>query len=257
MRLDKARGGCDRQVMIEAAHALLTARRTGERLRALPGAPASMDEAVAIQRAVQDGLGPIGGWKVGSPTPDGPISCSPLPASGIGSGAPRHGFIEAEIAVVLARDLPVRDAPYTDPEIMAAIASAHPAVEVLASRFASDPDPLSGLADAGGHAGLVLGPAIAGWADVDYDSEAVEVRVGGIVVKSGRGNPGGPMLRLLRWMADTGARWDGGLRAGQVITTGSWTGKDWVAPDQAATVAFSRCGTVPLTPPPPSGVRPG
>ncbi len=232
--------------MNAASHALLTARRTGERLAALPGAPVSMAEAVAIQRMVQQALGPIGGWKVGSPTPEGAINCSPLPASGIGPGAQRHGFIEAEIAVVLAHDLLPRNAPYTDTEVLAAIASAHPAIEVLDSRFASDPDPWSGLADAGGHAGLVLGPAIEGWAESDLANETVEVSVDGTVVKRGHGNPGGPMLRLLRWMADTGARWDGGLRAGQVVTTGSWTGKDRVGVGQVAKVAFAGSGAVGL-----------
>ena len=246
MRLDKAQGECERQEMNISAHALLTARQTGERLQALPDAPASMADAVLIQQAVQQALGPIGGWKVGSPGPDGPITCSPLPASGIGAGAPQHGFIEGEIAVVLAHDLPVREAPYLDAEIFAAIGSAHPAIEVLDSRFASDPDPWSGLADAGGHAGLVLGPAIENWADVDFETETVAVFVDGAVVKRGMGNPSGPMLRLLRWMVETGACWDGGLRAGQVITTGSWTGKDLVVPGQAARVTFTTCGTIAL-----------
>ena len=243
---------------MDAADALLTARRSGKRLTALLDAPATVEAAVVIQRRVQQELGPIGGWKVGSPSPDGPITCSPLPKSGIGDGAPRHGYIEAEIAVVLGQDLPARNEPYTEAEVRAAIASAHPAIEVLDSRFAADPDALSALADAGGHAGLVLGPAIGGWTAVDNANERVEVVVGGSVVKHGHGNPGGPMLRLLLWMADTGARWDGGLRAGQVITTGSWTGKDKVRPGEAAMVTFARCGTVSLTPPlPPSDVTPG
>ena len=211
-----------------------------------------------IQRRVQQELGPIGGWKVGSPSPDGPITCSPLPESGLGDGAPRHGYIEGEIAVVLGQDLPARDEPYTEAEVRAAIASAHPAIEVLDSRFAADPEALSALADAGGHVGLVLGPAIDGWTAVDNANERVEVVVGGSVVKHGHGNPGGPMLRLLLWMADTGARWDGGLRAGQVVTTGSWTGKDRVWPGEAAMVTFARGGMVALTPPlPPSDAPPG
>lgn len=236
---------------MDAADALLTARRTGTRLTALPDAPATVEAAVVIQRRVQHALGPIGGWKVGSPSPDGPITCSPLPKSSIGDGAPRHGYIEAEIAVVLGQNLPARNEPYTEAEVRAAIASAHPAIEVLDSRFAADPDALSGLADASGHAGLVLGPAIEDWAAVDTAHERVEVVVGGSVVKHGHGNPGGPMLRLLLWMANTGARWDGGLRAGQVVTTGSWTGKDRVRPGELAMVTFARGGTASLTPPQP------
>lgn len=228
------------------AELLLTARRTGVRLDRLPTAPSSMEEAVLVQRAVMAALGPVGGWKVGAPTPDGPPNCAPLPAAGIGTGAARAGFVEAEFAVVLGHDLPAREAPYLDGEIMAAIASAHPAIEVLASRFAIEPDVWSGVADSGGHAGLVLGDAIPAWAEIDFEVETVELRVAGSVVKTGQGNPGGPMLRLVRWLADTGARWDGGLRAGQVVTTGSWTGKDPVQPGQAVEARFEQCGVVRL-----------
>lgn len=231
----------------DPAAALLAARRDGVRLDQLPGAPTSMAEAVAIQQAVLAGLGQtVGGWKVGAPGPDQPPNCSPLPASGVGDGCPRHGYIEGEIAVVLGHDLPARDAPYTEAEVLAAIASVHPAIEVLHSRFGPEPDAWSGLADSGGHAGLVLGPAVAGWTALDLAAETLEVRVDGIVVKRGQGNPGGPILRLLQWLADTGARWDGGLRAGQVVTTGSWTGKDLVRHGQTAAVTFAHCGAVRL-----------
>ena len=134
----------------------------------------------------------------------------------------------------------------SDAEVLAAIASVHPAIEVLHSRFGPEPDAWSGLADSGGHAGLVLGPAVAGWTALDLAAETLEVRVDGIVVKRGQGNPGGPILRLLQWLADTGARWDGGLRAGQVVTTGSWTGKDLVRHGQTAAVTFAHCGVVRL-----------
>ena len=39
--------------------------------------------------------------------------------------------IEAEVAFRLGRDLPPRAAPYTRAEVMAALATAHPAIEVL------------------------------------------------------------------------------------------------------------------------------
>ena len=229
-----------------AADALIEARRTEVGLTALPLIPSTMAEAVLIQRAVMAGMGPIGGWKVGASSPDGPPNCAPLLASGIGAGAARHGMVEAEIALVLGHDLPAREAPYLDSEIMAAIASAHPTIEVLQPRFAGEPDVWSGLADSGGHAGLVLGDAIPAWAEIDFEVETVELRVAGSVVKTGQGNPGGLMLRLLRWLADTGARWDGGLRAGQVVTTGSWTGKDLVRVGETVEARFAQCGVVRL-----------
>lgn len=232
----------------DAARLLLSARcDPAQRLRSLPTvlAPRTEEQAYLVQREIMAELGPIGGWKVGSPSPDGAFTCAPLPASGLQDSPGRAGAgvaVEAEIAVRLGADLPARDAPYTEAEVLAAIASAHPAIEVLRSRFA-EPDavgPLSGLADSGGHDGLVLGPAIPDWRAVDLAAERVRVLVGGAEVKSGVGNPGGGMGRLLAWLANEGARWAGGLRAGQVVTTGSWTGKDPAGAE--VRVRFERAG---------------
>ena len=236
----------------DAARLLLNARRDpAQRLHALPDAlaPRTAEQATLIQRGVMDKLGEIGGWKVGSPAPDGPFTCAPLPRSGLldSPAAVEAGVaVEAEIAVRLGADLPPRDAPYTEAEVLAAVASAHPAIEVLRSRFV-DPDAvdsLSALADSLANDALVLGPAIPDWQAIDLATERVRLLIGGAEVKSRVGNPGGGIGRLLAWLANDGARWAGGLRAGQVVTTGSWTGKD--AADAAVVVRFERAGEVAL-----------
>lgn len=236
----------------DAAELLLSARRDPtQRIAALPGvvAPATAEQAYLVQQAIMDRLGAIGGWKVGSPGPASDVfTCAPLPASGVvTSPAATKGSdrgIEAEIAVRLGADLPAREAPYSADEVRAAIASAHPAIEVLESRFA-DPDgtdKLSMLADSLQHHSLVVGPAIAEWERIDLMDEAVTVLMDGVAVKQGRGNPGGDMIRLVAWLANSGARWAGGLKAGQVVTTGSWTGKDVAGPGQEARIKFAHCG---------------
>lgn len=234
-----------------ATHLLAARDDKARRTAALPEPlrPRTVEQAYAIQRAVMAALGPVAGWKVGAPSPaSDAFTCAPLPAAGLAdSPATTRGSdraVEAEIAVRLGADLPPRDAPYTDAEIRAAIASAHPAIEVLESRFA-DPDavdPLSALADSLGHHSLVLGAPIPGWDGLDLAREEVAVLVDGAEVKRRTGNPGGNMLRLLRWLADTGARWAGGLRRGQVVTTGSWTGKDVVPPGAEAMIRFRTAG---------------
>lgn len=237
----------------DAARLLLSARRDPtQRLVAMPTAlaPQTQEQAYLAQRAVMAELGAIGGWKVGWTPPGGPFTCAPLPKSGILPSPAEIGpecdmrRIEAEIAVTLGADLPGRDIPYTEAELRAAVASAHPAIEVLQSRFV-DPgavDPLSQLADGLGHYALVVGPAMTHWTGVDIMTEVVRVRVNGAEVKQRTGNPAGDMLRLLVWLANEGARWAGGLHAGEVVTTGSWTGFDTVPPGGTGQVVFTHMG---------------
>ena len=83
----------------------------------------------------------------------------------------------------------------------------------------------SALADSLSNHSLVLGPAIADWEAVDLNAETVRLLANGTEIKRGAGNPGGEMVRLVVWLANVGTRWAGGLRTGQVVTTGSWTAR--------------------------------
>lgn len=236
---------------------LLAARRNPQnRPRRLVDPPMDHEAAYAVQHAVSAALGPIGGWKVGSPYPGGPFTCAPLPASHVEASparvaqaeCPDRG-VEAEIAVRMARDLLPRANGYSADEVLHAVGSAHPAIELLQSRFqdVGAVDALSLLADSLSHYGLVWGAAIADWQTVDLVTEGVRVMVDGAEVKRGVGNPAGDMMRLLVWLANEGAVWAGGLKAGQFVTTGSWTGKDTVPAGGTVRMMFDHCGTVEAT----------
>jgi 2-keto-4-pentenoate hydratase len=216
-----------------AASYLLAARRSG------PGAPfpaalspATEADAYAIQRLVLPEIGPIGGWKVGASGPDAPPACAPMPTGGLHDApAALDGArfttrdIESEIAFRLAADLPPRQTPYTRADIVAAIATCHPGIEVLQSRF-ENPGATSAaanLADLIRHGAYVIGAPIDGWQSLDFDTMEVVQTIDGQALRR-RGNPAGDMLRLMVWLANTGAVWAGGLRAGQIVTCGSWTG---------------------------------
>lgn len=244
---------------MSAAHAtiLLAARHDpGSRPAGLPMPPPDALAAYAVQALVQSHLGAIGGWKVGSPSPTGPFTCAPLPASHVMASpaqvvqaeCPDRG-VEAEIAVRMEHDLPPRDEPYSRAEVLAAIASAHPAIELLQSRYADVDavDPLTNLADSLSHYGLVWGPAIPDWTTIDLATESVGVVVDGVEIKRRTGNPAGDMLRLVVWLANDGARWAGGLKAGQFVTTGSWTAKDSMPVGAHVRMVFDHCGTVEAT----------
>jgi len=240
----------------ETAALLLTAwRDPSQKLSSLPAAlvPPDAAAAYAVQQAVSAGQGPIGGWKVGASGPDAPPTCAPLPAAGIVPSPARLSStcfvlrgIEAEIAFRMGADLPPRDIPYTRTEIIAAIADCVPAIEVLESRFI-DPDGLTkwtALADSSTHGGFVYGAPIANWQSVNFAREPVRVVIDGKEIKTATANPAGDMIRLVQWLADTGTRWAGGLRAGQYVTCGSWTGKDYAGPASHVQVAFDHAAPV-------------
>jgi hypothetical protein len=196
-------------------------------------APRTADAVVAIQVATIALLGLHGGWKVGAPDPESAAVVSPLPGRGIASlpGAIRSrlGGVEAEIGFRFGDALPPRDRPYSRAETLAAIASCHATIEILDPRFSrhADLDPLVATADLGMHAGLVVGPPIPSWSPDMFSALGVALDVGGQTVRTAlASNPGGvDLLRLLTGLANSPVvRALGGIRAGDIATTGSWTG---------------------------------
>ena len=239
-----------------AADLLLDARARRRPLRGLPddAKPQSPREAYVVQDRVIDALGTIGGWKVGAKTALDEPTCAPLSASWLVASPVRFpgaafalNGIEAEIAFKLARDLPARADAYTGPDIVAAVASVHPVIEVVDSRFADirDVDPLSLLADSLSHGALVVGPGIALPKRFDVATQKVELDVDGVrVVSAQDSNAAGEPFRLLAWLANHAAGRCGGLRRDQVITTGSWTGVRFVAPGARIEARFPGIGEV-------------
>ena len=244
--------------IIDAANALLNARRTGNTVADLPTnlQPQSVDEAYAIQDRLIAALGDIGGWKVGAGSPEATPMFAPMPRAWIAASGSvltgerwRYRGLEAEIAFLIGSDLPSRAQPYSREETLAAMASCHPAIEVLESAFTDPPQAtrLSNVADLQMHGGFVYGPAVANWQAIDFSKEHVMLAVDGVVrVERTSSNTAGDLLRLLPWLANEGAVRTGGLRKGQWITTGSWTGNTPASSRCAAEVHFSTAGRVDL-----------
>lgn len=250
--------GPDELRLTDAANALLDARRTGHLMTDLPAnlQPQSVEEAYAIQDRVASAFGEIGGWKIGAGSPDATPMYAPMPLAWIaGSGSTLTGErwrfrgLEAEIAFLVGADLPARTQPYTREEVLAAMVSCHPAIELLEPAF-EDPAKatrLATIADLQMHGGFVYGPAVINWQAIDFTQEKVMLAVDGIVrVERTGSNTAGDLLRLLPWLANEGAARTGGLRKGQWITTGSWTGYTLGSPGSAVEVAFSTAGRVDL-----------
>jgi len=252
----KAEGlsGAREKELMDTADALADARRTKVPIEELPFEmrPTSMDEAYVVQDMLAVAYGEIGGWKVGAPSAEATPMFAPMPRIWIAEGgavmrAKRYRVLEAEVAFLLGKDLPPRGSEYSREEVADAIASCHPAIEVMESGL-TDPlkaERLSMIADLQMHGGFVYGPAYAGWGEIDWTKETVTLAVDGVVrVERTGSNTAGDLMRLLPWLANEGASRTGGLRAGQWITTGSWTGNTLAEARSSVDVVFGRLGRV-------------
>jgi 2-keto-4-pentenoate hydratase len=243
--------------LMNAGAMLLDARRTNSPIDDLPAAlqPVTLDEAYFVQGRLAIAYGAIGGWKVGAPTAEATPMFAPMPLAWIASNDARlegrHRFrgLEAEIAFQMGKDLPPRDKAYLRDEVIDAIGSCHPAIEVIESGL-TDPltaTKLSMIADLQMHGGFVYGAAVVDWKRIDFSKEHVTIAVDGMVRADRTGsNTSGDLMRLLPWLANEGAARTGGLKAGQWVTTGSWTGMTQAIAGSEADVNFSTAGEVHL-----------
>jgi 2-keto-4-pentenoate hydratase len=238
------------QEIAACVEVLAQARRSGAWIEALPAAPSSAAEAHMIQDRVAAALGEaVGAFKVNAPpgeeTARGLIYARmirPSPARIAPAEAPHLG-VEAEIAFRFTHDLPARDAPYRREEVVEAMA-ALPAIEVVSSRF-RDPrarPPLEQLADCLINGALVPGMETPAWSRLDLARLQVTLEVNGetVVRQHGghsAGDPAGFAVALVNAMRDAD-----GVKAGQIVTTGSWTGLRFLKPGDRCSIRFEELG---------------
>jgi 2-keto-4-pentenoate hydratase len=248
--------GVDKDRLHQAAEMLLEARRSVQPIDDLPLAlrPKTLEEAYLVQDLMLETVGEAGGWKVGAPNPDATPLYAPMPLFTIARSGERIApqgrrlrGVEGEIAFLMGKDLPPRATPYAREEVVDAIASCHPAIELLESALL-DPDAadrLTATADLQCNGGFVHGAAMEGWQHLDFAKETAQMNVDGFVrVANGKNTAGADVLRLVLWLANEAQSRTGGLLAGQWITTGSWTGKILLGSGSVATARFPQFGEV-------------
>ena len=242
------------QKILKAANLLIEARRSGALLAELPVdcKPKNVEEAHAIQDAVNEGLGErIGGWKANAPPGedmqrgaifDRLIFTSParIPAR----KAPMLG-VEAEIAFQFLDDLPLRERDYSREEVARSI-GAFAAIEIVDARIRNyDKVPLlDRIADNICNGAFVRGATVLDWRKLDIAKLRVRLEIGGKVIADKIGghpidDPLGPVVALVNHR-----RMRGGVKAGQVVTTGSCTGIEYAKPGQVAKASFDGLGSV-------------
>ncbi len=231
-----------------AAEALLARRAERRPAGPLPQgiAPRDVAEGIAVQVAVarMQAAFPPGGFKLGATgSRMQAVLDLPGPAAGFmrvqdifesGATLPLARFhqvqVECELAVRLATDLPA--GPCTPEQARDAVVSVHAAIEIVENRYGAPPlgdlkavGTPTLIADQVYHAACVVGPAGAGWRELDLATLGGSILVDGVVRDAGvsadlLGHP----LRGLAWLAASEAAYGfGGLRAGQTVMLGSVT----------------------------------
>lgn len=215
--------------------ALLEARRLGQ-----PWPPEAydasldLDDAYAVQAGVAQALGwfPEGprAWKVGgtalvtaAPLPELLTSPATWPAA-----AQPDWLIEAELAFRLART------PTGPADLLDCLGTVCVSIELIGTRLAGGLQAPTAwkIADQSVHAGLVIGPErpyaeVAGFGPADWAAQACRIDVNGQTRAQGQGgHPSGDPLATLPWLlahaAAHATAHTGGLRAGDLVTTGAW-----------------------------------
>jgi 2-keto-4-pentenoate hydratase len=238
------------QEIAACVEALADARMSGRWIEELPAAPSSVAEAHLIQDRVAAALAEaVGAFKINAPPGEEPARgliyarmIRPSPARIAPAEVPHLG-VEAEVAFRFIRDLPGRDAPYAREEVVEAMA-ALPAIEVVSGRF-RDPrarPPLEQLADCLINGALVPGTELCEWSSLDLVHLPVRVEVNGETVIRQEGghvgaDPAGFAVALVNAMRDAG-----GVKAGQIVTTGSWTGLRFLKPGDRCSIHFEELG---------------
>jgi 2-keto-4-pentenoate hydratase len=216
---------------------------------AVPADAIGLEQAFRIQHEVTRQLGtPIGGWKTGPLSGGhrtfGAVFAERISAHGVRALAgPRPVEVESEIGFRLRHDLPPAGRPYPREAVAQAVSQVFPVFELASSRLAdfAGASLAARVADnLAGHA-MVLGRGVAeiDLLQMDLSALRVELTVNGVVVADRiGGKPGDDPFSTLCQFANS--RWcASGLRRGDVIITGSWTGSRVAAPGDGFALAFS------------------
>ncbi|MGA7998686.1 MAG: hydratase [Bradyrhizobium sp.] len=231
----------DESQIMAASRILHDHWRAGTKLAGLEEAlrPRNRAEAYAVQAKIEThSKAKLFGWKIAATSEagqkhinvDGPmagriLSETVIPDGGTASMAGNEMRVaEPEFAFRMAADLPPRSQPYTVQEVLNAVGTLHPAIEIPDSRFA---DFVSAGAEqiiaenACAHLFVLGAPTSANWRALDLVEEKPVVTMRGKqFVGHGKNVLGDPRIALT-WLANELRQFGVTLRAGEVVTTGT------------------------------------
>lgn len=225
--------------------------------------PDGTEASYAVQQRIVALFGhPVIGFKVGSTSAEAQrILGTDEPGSGA-LMAPYHHTSPARVAIVpehmpaiegefafrLGRDLPPRQEDYSYDEVRDAIDAVAGAVEIVGTRIAGG---LAGkgrflvTADGGANIALVTGAWQEDWRAMDLKAHHVAVSINGQAGGSGEGARAlGDPMNVMVWLAAQQSRFGRGLKAGDIVSTGTCTGIDAVKPGDDVVADYGSLGRV-------------
>lgn len=254
----------DQSHIAQAADFLWRTRIEQRRIEALPDhlRPHTLAEGYAIQDAmVASAAQPVSGWKIAATSKAGQAHIGVTePLAGrlfknfiLEDGAhlpaaPLHmKVMEAEFAFRMARDLPPRSAAYGQAEVCDAAADLHLAIEVPDARFEhfAEIGPAQIVADDAFASWFLLGQQVPDWRRLDLAAQRVRAVNNGVVAAEGTGaNALGDPRLALTWLANHLVQRGIGLKAGDIITTGTCITPPAIAPGDRVIAEFVGLGQV-------------
>jgi 2-keto-4-pentenoate hydratase len=231
----------DQEQIMAASQRLQNHWRAGTKLGDFEAAlrPHDRAEGYAIQAAIEhSSAANLYGWKIAATSAagqkhinvDGPMAGRILAETVIADGgtASMAGndmrVAEPEFAFRMASDLPPRSSPYTMQEVLNAVASLHPAIEIPDSRFSDfvSAGAAQIIADnACAHLFVLGAPTTANWRALDLVEEKPVIQLRGKqYIGHGKNVLGDPQIALT-WLANELRQLGVILRAGQIVTTGT------------------------------------
>jgi 2-keto-4-pentenoate hydratase len=224
--------------------------------------PASRAEGYAIQARLEARSGgALYGWKIAATSAagqahinvDAPIAGRLLadrviPNMGLVPPGPNHMRVaEAEFAFRMGRDLAPRAAAYTVDDVLQAVATLHPAIEIPDSRYQdfTRVGAAQLIADnACAHYFVAGEPAGMDWRSIDLAAHRVVARVDGRPDMEGSGaNVLGDPRLALTWLVNELSQLGITLAKGQVVTTGACIPPFAIAPGDRVTADFGCLGS--------------
>ncbi len=220
---------------VESLARLLADTRRGDTPIDSPAAslvPADINTAYAVQLRTLDLLGEtIAAWKVGAKAPSDLPNCAPIPASVVsetgGSLALDDFFrpgLELEIAFRLSRD--IKPGRYEERDVMMFVSDMLTTIEITDSRFAEKGlDSRFTLADLQNNGALVIGTGRDYDARFNYLKPKAHFSLDGKDITPAKVfNTGGDPRVLLTWLVNHNGKRGITMRAGAIVTCGSYVG---------------------------------